>query len=76
MNQNELSKLWMLKNQVNQINFETITNIVQHDNKLNSLDQLLSIDVNKLKQIKDEDVKKVLIYLISNISTVQNQKYD
>jgi len=66
----------MLKNQVNQIDFETITNIVQHDNKLNSLDQLLSIDVNKLKQIKDEDVKKVLIYLISNISTVQNQKYD
>lgn len=66
----------MLKNQVNQIDFETITNIVQHDNKLNSLDQLLSIDVNKLKQIKDENVKKVLIYLISNISTVQNQKYD
>lgn len=67
----------MLKNQVNEIEFKSITKIVESDgNTFRSLDQLVNIDLNKLKQINSDSVKKVLIYLISNLSQNQDLKYD
>jgi len=67
----------MLKNQVNEVEFKSITKIVYSDtNSFRSLDQLVNVDVNKLKQINKESVKKVLIFLISNLTQDSDLKYD